>query len=193
MTNRIVILIELLLAIGLFFGYIQPIYSNSIIPLQQQIAKTENAKQVTVQYVNQESTLEGKYHSTFTQDNTARINIFLPSDSYKIHFLYDINTLAATAGFTLKKYSEQDNNNNQNGIIRQTLLHITTITLSGTGPYQNFRTFLNALERSLRLVDVTNIKITAPTNNKSVLSKLPKYPTYVLKLNIYWLPNTNAL
>lgn len=193
MTNRLVILIELLLVVGLYFGYIQPTYSNSIVPLNTEISQVEAAQKSAKQYVGQEASFEGQFHSTSQQDS-ARLNTFLPSLSRKAHFLYDVNTLAANSGFILNKYGEKDQNVNQNGTQNHSALRTMTITLSGTGSYQSFRTFLAGLERSLRLVDVKSIKVTTATNNASTSgTKVTKYAVYSMTLTVYWLPIPKAV
>jgi hypothetical protein len=54
------------------------------------------------------------------------------------------------------------------------------VSFSVTTSYAGFISFLEDLERSLRILDVTNI-ILAPTANSGVY-------TYSVALNTYWLP-----
>jgi len=188
MNNRFVILIELLLAITLYFAYIQPTYSNTIVPLNAEITKVQEAQKSAAQYAQQESALQARVQGIPAQDIT-RLNTMIPSASHVTHFLYNINTLAANSGFFLTKYSEnaQENSSSQQQNTGTPQLQKMTITLSGTGPYASFRTFLDNMQKSLRIIDVQSIKVTAPTNS-SGKKGAPAYPTYDMTLTIYWLP-----
>ncbi len=194
MNNRIVILIELLLAIGLYFVYIQPTYSNTVVPLNSQIAKTEEAKIVAKNYSKKESQITQQYMKISPSEH-ARLNSFLPAASHNVHFLYDVSNLAANSGFALSKFSENSQNiSPQRGVKTSgPTLKISTITLSGKGSYQSFRTFLDGLERSLRIVDIQSINISTENYVSSKNQKNTPSYTYKIVLKVYWLSDSHSI
>jgi len=194
MSNRIIILIELLLAVGLFFGYIQPTYSNTITSLNQQITSTKAAQVAAKGYTDKESQLT-QHYAQISVTNRARLDSFLPTASNNVHFLYDLSMLASHSGLTLTRFSE----NNQNTLSKQSKvsgssLKTSTITLSATGPYQSFRTFLDGIEHSLRIVDVQSINISAQNSFSGQTQKSSSLGySYKITLKVYWLPNPSSI
>ncbi|HQU07696.1 MAG: hypothetical protein B7X04_01770 [Parcubacteria group bacterium 21-54-25] len=194
MNNRLVILIELLFVVGLYFVYIQPTYSDTIVPLNAQITATEAAQIAAKQYTSKESQLQNQFNQISTANRT-RLDQFLPATAHSVHFLYDLNTLAANAGFTLSKFSAntQTPATAQNGrAATAPSVQSFTVDLSGTGSYQSFRTFLTGLEHSLRLIDVQSIKVTAGTASGSSANKnAAQNATYSMTLKVYWLGDSS--
>lgn len=192
MNNRVTILVELLLSVTLFFVYTQPMYSNTIVNLNKRIAQIETAQAAARQYVGAESHLQTQFAKISNQDH-IRLNTFLPSTPLGVHLLYNIKTLASNSHITLSKFStnyEQDTTNLNKKSSGPTI-HTLVVSLTGTGSYKSFRTFLNGLEYSLRLIDVTRIKI-FKNNNATVasLGNAPARYAYSLTLNVYWLSSS---
>ncbi len=181
-------------AIVLYFVYIQPTYSNTIVPLHTQIAKTEKAKIVAKNYSKKESQITQQYMKISSSEH-ALLNSFLPTVSHNVHFLYNVSTLAINSGFTLSKFSENSQNIPfQRGVKTSgPTLKISTIVLSGTGSYQSFRTFLDGLERSLRIVDIQSIGISTENNVSSRNQKNTPSYTYKIILKVYWLPDPTSV
>lgn len=193
MNNRIVILVELLLSVALFFVYTQPTYSNTIAGLNRQIAQTKTAQLAAKQYAGTESHLQTQFDQISSQDR-ARLDTFLPRTSLGVPLLYSLRTLATNSHFVLSNFSinQAQNATRKNKRSYGPSLRTLTVSLTGVGSYENFRSFLNGLEYSLRLMDVTSIKISA-TNNAFATGSLnvPTQYTYSLTFNVYWLSGSS--
>lgn len=190
MNQRLAIIIEVLVIIGLYFWYIQPTYTVDIQAIHTKINTDKVTSATMKRYSQQELQLEKKQNN-ISSLNSTRISRMLPNTNDTAHFLLNINTLALRSGFTLDKFDiqNQDISSMQNVInTKQKLYQTFTIGVSGKGTYSSFRQFLDGLERSLRIVDVTSLSIKVDTTqsaNKKT-SQISSYE-YSLKLKIYKL------
>ncbi len=191
MNKRIIIILELIAIIGLYFWYIQPTYSGPIQTINKNIA-SEHANKISIQqYIQHKTQLTQKQNNIPALD-LSRLSNMLPSSNNTMHFLLNLNALALRSGFIINKFNIDNQNNNQqsNTIQTQQKIYRTFIVgISGEGTYASFRQFLDSLERSLRLVDVISISI--KNNNINTTSDTDKQTAlynYSLTLQIYWIP-----
>lgn len=193
MNQRIVIILELLVAFGLFFWYVKPTYTMNIQTLRTEIASQKITVATMKKYSQQEKLLEQKQKS-ISPSNISRLLKILPTKNNTAHFLLNINSLALRSGFIISTFNIKNTEDNaqQDNIInsKQKLYKTFVLSISGVGTYGSFRQFLDGLERSLRLIDITalsikaNTQITVVGNNQQ---KINLY-NYSLKLQIYRLP-----
>lgn len=193
MNQRLVIIIELLVAFGLYFWYIQPMYTGNIKILSAKITTKQTNVATIKKYLQQETRLKEKQKSISSSD-IARISKMFPSTNNTARFLLNINALALRSGFVLNKFDIQKQDSiSQRGVTRRRgkLYKTFTLGISGKGTYSSFRQFLGGLERSLRLVDVTDLSISTTNVSVNGNTKAPKVISYrySLKLKIYRLPS----
>lgn len=191
MNKRIIIILELVVIIGLYFWYIQPTYSGPIQTINTNIA-SEHADEIAIQrYVQHKTQLIQKQNNIPVAD-LSRLSSMLPTSNNTMHFLLNLNALALRSGFIINKFNiDNQNNNQQSNIIqkKQKIYRTFVIGISGKGTYASFRQLLDGLERNLRLIDVTYISI--KNDNITAISNINKHTTlynYSFILQIYWIP-----
>ncbi len=188
MNQRLIIILELIVAFGLFFWYVQPTYTGSIQILHAKIASEQMVSRTMQKYSQEETRLEEKKNS-MSQISIMRLSKMVPTTNGTAHFLFSINALASRSGFALNKFNIKNQNNNPQQNVsgrKQNLYKTFTLDVSGEGTYGAFRQFLGGIERSLRIIDVTSLSIR--TNVSSTGKNINLYD-YSLTLQIYRLPS----
>lgn len=192
MNAKIVAYVGLVLAIGLFFGYVKPTYTNSIVVLQNKIIAENTAIASTKRYVTKETKLEQERNNISTKD-IQRLSKMVPSINNNVQILLDLSSLATLNGFYITSFDvgHQVNAQRQTGNKSATLYRSVSLKVSGTGSYNSFRQFLDGVERSLRIIDVTNVSI-ENSNVTGSATKKPESLTYNVTMRMYWLPSITA-
>jgi hypothetical protein len=182
MISRFLPVLALIIAIGLFFGYINPTRTGSIAGAKAQIASYESALAAAERFKEKENELIIA-RANIPSDGLARAATFLPDGVDNVQIILDLNTLAARSGVTL---SDFDTNLRADGTAGEPGLSLESggpidsldITVSATGTYGGFRSFVDGIEASLRLLDVVSV---------SVEDSATGVYTYDLVLRLYWL------
>jgi hypothetical protein len=188
MNRNITALILLVLAVGIYFTYT----SGQIAVLKsiqaensQYLSAIDNATKL----IKLRGDVLDQYNAISDVDK-ARLNKLVPDNIDNVRLIIDISGIAARHGLTAAgiKTSADTNNisaastpspNAPNPIISGSGgLSTVTVTFNVTTTYTNFITFLQDLERSLRVLDVTSITLSASDNGTY---------TYGVTLNTYWL------
>jgi hypothetical protein len=183
MITRILPILLIIFAIGIFVGYINPVYTKSIMPLQTQVKQYKNTLLAAEDFNRKEAQLATE-RNAIPADAVARLLAFLPDGVDNIQLILDLNALASRTGVKLSdfniKSSEDSGSGNGPSPLESggaTTDHIE-ITLRATGTYDAFRTFLSSVERSLRPLDLVQITITDSATGVY---------TYDMTYRIYWL------
>ncbi len=192
MNVKLVAYIGLILAIVLFFGYIKPTYTSSIVVLQNKITAEVTAIAATKRYVTKESKLK-QVRSNISKKDIQRLSKMIPSTNNNVQILLNLSSLAMQNGFYITSFDvgHQVNKPQPTGNTSAALYRSVNLKVSGTGSYNSFRQFLDGVERSLRLIDVTNVSI----KNSNITGKVTKKPeslTYDITMRLYWLPSATA-
>jgi len=186
--SRVIPFIIIVLAIGLFIGYIRPTWDGQVAEAQTEIANYNSALDAASRFSAKEAALETE-RNQLPQDQLDRLNAFLPDSVNNIQLILDLNALAARSGVTLSNFATSETPNasedptqaaSANGAFTGAASPVDslTLTLSASGTYSAFRTFLSGIEASLRPLDVTALSVTD--------SDTGVY-TYELTLKFYWL------
>lgn len=185
-------------AIGLFFGYMQPTYNGAITELQGEIQELDMALLAAQRFSAKQLQLS-QQREQVAPEELARLEAFLPDSVDNVQLIVDLNSLAARSGVTLSDFdianSEGDNEGAQVGGIPEggpvvdgapTTLALSTgepvdsleLSVAATGSYAAFRTFLEGVEKSLRPLDI--IELTVDDSTTGVY-------TYDITFRLYWL------
>ncbi len=193
MNQRIVIILELLVSFGLFFWYVQPVYTKNIQTLRTEIASQKTTSVTIEKYSQREKVLEQK-QKNISPSNISRLLDMLPVTNNTAHFLSNINALALRHGFTISKFNVKNSGENiqqSTAGTKQKSYKTFVLGISGSGTYGSFLQFIGGLERSLRLIDITSFSIEANTQMVTANTKqqivIPY--NYSLRLQIYRLPS----
>lgn len=185
MNSRILPLFALLVALGMFFAYVNPTWSGAIAATKSAITQDDQALAAAHQYATQQNDLASK-RNAIDPANLARLAAFLPDSVDNVGLILDLNALAARSGFSLANIDVTTNTAaDANAPAGQTLpssgvsqVGSIDLSLSAVGTYAAFQSFLAGVEKSARLLDVRSIAVKG--------SGTGVYD-YEIKLRLYWL------
>ncbi len=183
MNDRILPLFAILVAIGVFFGYVRPAWSVTIAEIKTAIASDEQALAAAGAYNTRQNALAAA-RDNIDPANLERLTAFLPDSVDNVGLILDMNALAARSGLTLSNLDVTSNAPTKseapdvlprpNGNPMSSI----DLSLSATGTYSALQAFLVGVEKSLRLIEVQNISVRG--SDTGVYA-------YQIKLRIFWL------
>jgi hypothetical protein len=195
--SRLIPIVAILFAIGLFLLYIRPTYSGAIHDTQQQIASYDQALVAADRFQAKEAQLT-QARSQIPAESLARLNAFPPDGVDNVQLILDMDALAARSGITLSDFNTQNSNSSTAApqtnastpaqinqpiptgaaLTSSSPVDSLSLTFKATGTYSSFRNFLSGMENSLRPLDVMNLDVTQSANGVY---------TYGMTVRIYWL------
>ena len=173
-------IVFILIAGAIFFGFIDPSYKR-VQTLRVEEARFDQALTRSRELQQTRDQLLSRYN-TLSPNDIDRLEKLLPDNIDNVRLILDLDTIASQFGMRVRNISisaigprvesGRVDTGSENGF--GTLM----LSFSVTTTYEKFRTFLESLERSLRLVDVTNVSFA------SVQSGLYDYQ---VSIKTYWL------
>jgi len=198
--NRIIFqVILVLLSVGLFFTIVNPMYTNEsadapgVKKLQSEIAKYNEALDKSDQLAAEKDRLLAIKTNLSPEDRT-KIEKMLPDSIDNIRLVIDINNIAQRYDLILKQLQftgngSAKNTKNTTASLDQNGRDITIggdettgsveFSFSVTAQYETFKRFLSDLEDSLRIIDVSAIKMTQVSDTD--------FYDFNITLKTYWL------
>ena len=179
--------LAVLIVVGTFFGYIDPTYSDEggIQSLQQQVDDYNTALERGKELDEEREKLIAQRNS-FSQEDRDRLRRLLPDNVDNVRLVLDMDTIAQQYGMRMQNVSIQEGPGSSEG--GQTAIGDSgqpfgslTLNFSVTATYEDFKEFLEQLERSLRIVDVESLSFSAPSADGSGLRQ------FNVGLRTYWL------
>lgn len=162
MMSRILPLAFILIAIGVFFGYVKPTWQTEVKKTQAEIDTYDKALAAADAFFAKVDDLKAQ-KDAIGDDRQARLQSFLPDGVDNIQLILDLTELASRSNMEVSTFDtpqdegETDATNGEIGSIPA--VESLPITLEATGTYDDFRAFLAGVEQSLRPLDVTDIEI----------------------------------
>ncbi|HEX5774948.1 MAG TPA: hypothetical protein VFY28_03255 [Candidatus Paceibacterota bacterium] len=184
--SRLFPILALLVAIGLFFGYISPTYEGPVTTLKNEIRDFNNALAAAARFKQKEAQLAAA-RAELPAEKVERLEALLPDGVDNVQLILDLNALAARSGMRLGDFETSltsadgtDGAQANGGVLLETEGPVDSLdlTMTGTGTYAAFRAFLSGLESSLRPLDIVGLQVT-PTETGVY--------TYDITTRIYWL------
>jgi len=188
MTMRFLLpILFVLSAAGLFVWYINPTYQSikelGIQAGQYNAALTQSSevKQVRDQLLAR--------RNTFAADDIRRLERLLPNNIDNIRLIIDINDIAARYHLQVTDVSFTSDQENVQGTLAGGNSTLGTLGFSFTvsAGYEDFLAFLNDLQRSLRLIDVTYVKFTTGTTAGALTGTSAQTTKYNVQVKTFWL------
>src|SRR3989338_5996455 len=192
--NNLTATILLLASLGLFFGYINPAYrketgsdaveKKSVRELTTERAEYRAALQKTREIELARIGLLAKYNG-IAAANREKLERMLPDHSDTVRLVIDINTIAAAHGVTLRNITVVDGVSGgasaRAGAIGPSEKLYETIELAFgiRGAYEDIRSFLEDIEKNLRVIDPVSVGFAAPQGEAYDVSMTVR--TYRLK------------
>lgn len=201
MMYRLLPALIVLGAIGLFFGFIQPVYTGDIATLRAEIAGYDTALAAAKQFKQKEVELT-QQQASIPPEQLARLDAFLPDSVDNVQLILDLNSLAARSGVQLSEFDISGAGVSEQPAAGAPVAQPTAnpsattdpfapfpltagepiesleLSVSATGTYGAFRTFLEGVEKSLRPLDVVELSLQD--------AKSGVY-TYDVTIRLYWL------
>lgn len=208
MMSRLIPLLMIIGAIGLFFGYVQPTYTGSVASFKTEIEEFDRALEAATRFKQKEAALAAE-RASIPAEQLARLESFLPDSVDNVQLIVDMNSLAARSGVELSDFNiEGGSETTQSGTSATPVASAAPTTMSAgraplstsasgalplnsgdateslelsvsaTGSYAAFRTFLAGVETSLRPLDIVELSVSD--------SDTGVY-TYDVTFRLYWL------
>jgi Tfp pilus assembly protein PilO len=135
-----------------------------------------------------------KSYNDISADDRDRIDKMIPDTVDNIRLIIDLNSVALRHGFSLKNITATAKSGSSGpapshdasvASIATPTLDTVAVSFSVTAPYQQFISFMQDLEASLRVMDVTHLTVSA--NDSGTYD-------FGVQLNTYWLrqPTTSS-
>ncbi len=180
-----------------FFWYLQPTYAD-IQTLQDEIAAyDETLSQVDQLQTELNNELEKR--DAITNDQLERLNRLLPETVDTVRFLIELDQIAAQHGMSVDDVSfsgaparfggSGGNNGSGNGVSGYNSLEAS---FSVSGSYTDVQNFMRDIERSSRLLDITNFSLTTATGGDTEESLQVGSNEYQFTLRTYWQANNDS-
>ncbi|RJQ34135.1 hypothetical protein C4568_03290 [Candidatus Parcubacteria bacterium] len=202
MSKMLTAILLFILAIGIFFIYTKPGYtgpgtpeSPSVNEMQAQIAQYDDALQKVAELEQLKQRLLAKYNS-FNPNDIERLETLLPDHVDNIGLILELDSLASRYGMTLENVDVDSSRTAAStesaeaadlgdGTLKVEGQNYESITMtfSTFGTYEKFKTFMQDLEASLRMVDLVSLTFEGQETSSG------GQPTYNFDISIrtYWL------
>ena len=184
--------ILIILAIALYFTYTSGVWNDAMA-----------VKAVNDQYSGAISSAEQlisirdkvlKDYNNISANDRDNLDKMIPNTVDNIRLIIDLNSVALQHGFSLKNITasakqDSSNSSSNNSVssansgsssfnISVPTLDTVAVSFSVSAPYQQFISFMQDLEASLRIMDITHLSVTANDTGTYDFS---------VQLNTYWL------
>jgi len=181
MNSRILPVLALLIAIGIFFTYVSPTWSGPVAAAKAAIASDDQALTAASEFSAQQNTLTSA-RNTIRPEDLARLEIFLPDSVDNVGLILNLNALAAHSGLSLSHVDVTSNAMNAASAAPASAVansvNSVDLSLSAMGTYAALQNFLQNVEKSERLLDVRDLSVKGSTTGVY---------TYQMTLRLYWL------
>lgn len=155
-------LLLIILAVALFYTFTRPMYSGAK-ELALTASEHKNVLRNISDIIATRDRLLGNYNS-ISKAEIERLSKALPQNVDTVRLALDLDNIAAKYGISITSVSldsdsEQDNNQivlpGSKNAYEKALVSVTFVS-----NYENFRSFLADLEKSLRIMDVRSVSFT---------------------------------
>jgi Tfp pilus assembly protein PilO len=191
MFKTIFSMLSLVAAGALFFMYTQPTY-DQVKAANAQISQYNEALNKAAELQQLKQSLLSKYN-TFNPNDIERLQKLLPDHVDNVRLILDIDSVAGRRAMAIQNVvvsSSLTAKSSQTaiGTVSSSKQKYDSLTVRFTtqGTYDNFRGFLDDIQRSLRIVDLTSLSITRTGEGAAGSTVAPLY-NYEVTMRTYWL------
>lgn len=184
MNSRILPAVALLVAAGIFLGYVRPTWNGPVAQAKAAIELNNQALEAAREYASEQSSLTAA-RAAIDPANLNRLEAFLPDSVDNVGLVLDLNALAARSGLSLANIDvitdEKSGAATEQGGLpaeREHPIGSVSMSLSALGTFSALQTFLAGVERSARLLDVRDLVVKG--SDTGVYS-------YQMEIHLYWL------
>jgi Tfp pilus assembly protein PilO len=176
------------LAGGIFVYYTQSVYQNTK-ATRAQIAQYDEALSKATELQRLKQDLLARYNS-FSPQDLDRLHKMLPDHVDNVRLVLDLDNLALRGGIALRnvEVSRRDEEELGSAIAAAAVsgkrYGSLTLSFSAQGTYNRFVSFLEQLEESLRIADITSLKIYP---ERSITPGAEPEYRYEIVMRTYWM------
>lgn len=170
----------LVLTLAISYAFVYPAFGD--------ISSLNDQKNKYLDSLNTVSNIENKKAELLTKFNqisdTDKKNIetVLPDSFDYVKLVSQIDAVAANYGISINSLSQKDLSPSVGGSVAdagaEKPYHSALISFSFVGTYDNFKGFMDGLEKSLRILDIRSVKLTSQDNG---------IYSYNVEFETYWL------
>ena len=184
MNSRALPLLGLIVAIGIFFAYVNPQWNGPIAAANAAIASDNQALAASADYSQRQNELASA-RNAIDPTNLSRLTTLLPDSVDNVGLILDLNALAARSGLSLSNVdvaNSSSNGSNASGAAAgsgaTSPVGSVDLSLSAVGTYSALEAFLAGIESSARLLDVRDLAVKGSSTGVYV---------YQMTIRLYWL------
>lgn len=185
MNSRIIPSIAILLAIVIFFGYVNPLWTGDIAKKNIEITAANNALVSAADYKKEQNKLISDRDS-IAQEKIDRLSVFLPDSVDNVGLIINLNALAVRSGLSVSNIDvitsaikgSTDSNDGTLPSNSPNIVGSVDLSLSTVGSFSALQKFLTGIERSARILDIHELEVTG--SDTGVYS-------YRMAIRLYWL------
>lgn len=184
--NRLVSIILILGAVGIFFGYINPTYSGPVRTLQAEVRDLNTALDTAVKFREEQARLVAE-RAQIPQEDLDRVKKLLPDNVDNVQLILDVDGIASESGVQISDIGiDTDDKSGDGGsatgqgvlIQDQKAYESLVLSFTATATYSQFKSFLRDIEQSLRTLDI--VEISFDDSETGVYQ-------FDVRVRVYWL------
>ncbi len=175
--SKIISIILIIVSAGLFFGYIDPTYTK-IRALAVEKADYDRALNNSKALQAERDKFLDKFNHIAPSD-TAKLAKVLPDNIDNVRLIIDIDEMAKTHGMRIRNFKADSSGQKETVGVDPSPYGTLTLAFSTTATYNTFLAFVRDLERSQRILNITDVKFAASDTNSLY--------DYGVTLKTYWL------
>ncbi|MFI5260514.1 MAG: hypothetical protein ACHQU0_01845 [Candidatus Paceibacteria bacterium] len=182
MNSRVIPLLSLIIAIAIFFLYVNPMWTGTIANTKAAIAVDDQDLVSINQYIAQQNTLASE-RDAIDPTALASLSTFLPRAVDNVGLTLDLSALAVRSKLVVGNIDVVADSQSTGGAAASAAVAANPVgsvdlSLTVTGSFDSLQTFLSGVERSQRLLDVRDIVVKGSDTG---------IYTYQMTLRLYWL------
>lgn len=174
------IIAYIILTLSVLYAFVYPAYGD-ISALMAEKQKYDDSLATVTNIETKKSELLAKYNS-ISESDKKDIETLLPSSLSFVKLISQIDTVAAKYGISIDRITEKELSSSAGNSIAEAQperpYNSSLIGFSFTASYDKFRSFVDELEKSLRILDVRSVKIIPRENG---------IYEYSVEFETYWL------
>lgn len=185
--NRLVSIILILGAVGVFFGYVNPTYNGAVKALRGEMQSLDSALATAAKFKQEQARLTQE-REFIDESDLDRVKKLLPDNVDNVQLILDVDGIASAAGVRISDIGIDESQKSGSdggdaigqGVLIQEEKAYESLLLSftATATYGQFKNFLNDIEQSLRTLDVVEISFSE--------SETGVYK-FDVRVRVYWL------
>lgn len=189
--SKFIPILCLVIAGGIFFGYINPTVTGNIATLNQEVAKYDSALAAAKRFEQKQAQLTTA-QKNLPADAVERLSAFLPDGVDNVQLILDLDALAARSGIALGNFKTTESGKGRaptsaTGNVDTAATMVldsglptdsVDISMSASGSYAALRTFLDGVESSLRPLDLVEFQLADSSTGTY---------NYQMTYRLYWL------